>query len=307
MVESPLQPRSYPVSMIQERMSVVVDAILLATDFTPASEKAAAYAKAIAKRFSSTVEIAHVFDPSKVISYEEGILSLPLPERLKNSADYLEILEAEFRDEGFRAHAISLEGHFVGSALLKIAHEKQVDLIVTGTESKHGSIRHMLGSTAEELIRRAKYPVLTVGPKAMVPKAGPLVFRSIVFATDFNAESAKAAMFAISFAEDSGAHLYLCHVVAAHPGDQPDSPTIDIRFQAALATMIPKNSYDWYSPECVLEHGEAAHGILALAERVHADLIVVGPRKATFWLDHVEHGTTPDVLAEATCPVLTVC
>jgi nucleotide-binding universal stress UspA family protein len=49
--------------VLQERVSVSVETILLATDFSPASEKATAYAKALARRFSSTVEIAHVFDP----------------------------------------------------------------------------------------------------------------------------------------------------------------------------------------------------------------------------------------------------
>ena len=56
-----------------------------------------------------------------------------------------------------------------------------------------------------------------------------------------------------------------------------------------------------------VEHGDAAKAILELAERVEADLIVLGARKATFWLTHVVHGLTPDLLAQATCPVMTVC
>jgi nucleotide-binding universal stress UspA family protein len=57
----------------------------------------------------------------------------------------------------------------------------------------------------------------------------------------------------------------------------------------------------------VVEHGEAARTILDLAERVGADLIVLGARKSSFWLTRVERGLTPALLAEATCPVLTVC
>jgi nucleotide-binding universal stress UspA family protein len=57
----------------------------------------------------------------------------------------------------------------------------------------------------------------------------------------------------------------------------------------------------------VVEHGNAAESILELANRVHADLIVLGARNASFWLTHVEHGLTPDLLAEAKCPVMTVC
>lgn len=293
--------------VIQNDVAVGIDKILLATDFSIASEKATAYAKALAERFLSAVEIAHVFDPSKVINYEEAILSLSLPERRQNSNDYLERVQIDFMDAGIKAHTVSPEGHWVGAAILKIAKEDHVDLIVTGTESKNGTERWLLGSTAEEILRRATCPVLTVGPNIASPKPGPLVFESIVFATDFSAESAKAAALALSFAEDSGAHLYFCHVVAPYPEWQREAPKVDLTFLAALEKMVPKSSYDWCSPECVLEHGDAAKGILAVAERVHADLIVLSPRKAAFWLDHVEHGTTPHLLAKATCPVLTVC
>lgn len=293
--------------VIQYDVAVGIDKILLATDFSAASEKAAAYAKALAKLFLAAVEIVHVFDPSKVIGYEEATLILPLSERRQNSNDDLERVQIEFMDAGIKAHTVSSEGHWVGAAILKVAKDDRVDLIVAGTESKNGEERRLLGSIAEEILRRATCPVLTVGPNVALPKAGPLVFKSIVFGTDFSVESAKAAALALSFAQDSGAHLYFCHVAAPYPGWQREAPIVDVMFQAALEKLVPNSSYDWCSPECVLEHGDAAKGILAVAERVHADLIVLGPRKASFWLDHVEHGTTPNLLAKATCPVLTVC
>ncbi len=59
--------------VMEEPVSVSLDKILLATDFSAASERAASYARALARHFSSTVEIAHVFDSSVVSSYEEAI------------------------------------------------------------------------------------------------------------------------------------------------------------------------------------------------------------------------------------------
>ncbi len=38
-----------------------------------------------------------------------------------------------------------------------------------------------------------------------------------------------------------------------------------------------------------------------------ADLIVLGARKSSFWLEYVETGVTPAILAAAKCPVLTIC
>jgi nucleotide-binding universal stress UspA family protein len=289
-----------------QRVSVSLKNILLASDFSSASDTAAAYAKALALNFRSKVEIAHVFDPSVVTSYMEAILGLPVKERQHISSESLERLEHEFANAGIEAETALPEGHRPHATLLRLAAEHDTDLIVAGTHSKWGLERLLVGSTAEELIRNAHCPVLTVGPHARMPADGPLVFRTIVYATDFSAEAAKAAVFALSFAQDSGAHLYFCYVAAAEATPE-ERKARDARFKADLKRMIPESSYEWCTPETVVEHGDAAEGILELAERVHADLIVLGARNASFWLTHIEHGLTPDLLAEATCPVMTVC
>jgi nucleotide-binding universal stress UspA family protein len=138
-----------------------------------------------------------------------------------------------------------------------------------------------------------------VGPHATTPGDAPLVFQNIVYATDFSAEAAKAAVYALSFAQDSGSHLYFCYVLGLQIDAAAKREFVEGAFQSALKRMIPESSYDWCSPKCVVEHGDAAKAILELAERVHADLIVLGARKASFWLTHVERGVTPDLLAQA--------
>ncbi len=293
--------------VIGERVSVSINKILLATDFSSASEKAASYARALARHFSSTVEIAHVFDPSVVTSYEEAIIGLPVNERRRISNENLERLRDDFSASGIDARTISPEGHRPYASLLKAAEEHEVELIVAGTQSKSGLERLILGSTAEQLIRSAKSPVLTVGPNAKDPGDAPLVFQTIIYATDFSSEAAKAAVYALSFAQDSGAHLYFCYVLGLQAATSWRREVLDGAFQTALKRMIPESSYDWCNPECVVEHGDAAQAILELAERVRADLIVLGARKASFWMTHVERGLTPDLLALATCPVMTVC
>jgi nucleotide-binding universal stress UspA family protein len=293
--------------LIEEGVSVSVKKILFATDFSSMSEKAAAYAKALARRFSSTVEIAHVFDPSVVTSYEEAIVGLEANERLRIVSEDLERLRDDLSASGINARITLAEGHRPFATLLKLAKDHEVDLIVAGTESKSGVERLILGSTAEQIIRNAECPVLTVGPHVRIAGDAPLVFQTIVYATDFSAESAKAAVYALSFAQDSAAHLYFCYVLGLQINTTAKREFVDGAFRSALKRKIPESSYDWCRTECVVEHGEAAKAILELAERVHADLIVLGARKASFWLTHVERGVTPDLLAHATCPVMTVC
>jgi len=291
---------------VLQRVSVSVKNILLATDFSPVSEKAACYAKALALNFRSSVEIAHAFDPASVTSHLESVLGKTLAQRRRICNDGLDRLREDFTAAGLETRSCLPEEHPLHTALLKVAEQDDTDLIVAGTHSRSGLERLVLGSVAEQLIRNAVCPVLTVGPHARQPGDGPLVFRSIVYATDFSAKAAKAAVFALSFAQDSGAHLYFCYVAGAGSGAE-ERKFMDSRFKADLKRMIPESSYEWCTPETVVEHGDASKAILELAGQVGADLIVLGARKASFWLTHVEHGLTPDLLAEATCPVMTVC
>ncbi len=291
---------------VLQRVSVSVKNILVATDFSSVSDKATAYAKALALNFRSSVEIAHIFDPSVVTTYVEAILGTPIKERRQLCQEGLDKLQREFIDAGVEVRTTMQESHRPHTALLKVADQHETDLIVAGTHSKWGLERLVLGSTAEELIRNSACPVLTVGPHAKLPPEGPLVFRTIVYATDFSGQAAKAAIFALSFAQDSGAHIYLCHISRTEPGPE-EKVALDARFKTALNRMIPESVFEWCTPETVVRHGDPAENILELARRVDADLIVLGARNSSFWLTHIEHGLTPDLLAEATCPVMTVC
>ena len=143
-----------------------VERILFATDFSAVSNNAASYARALARRFSSSVEIAHVFDPASVKSYEKPIVSRTEEERRRLVEDELEHLREDFSALGINARTVSREGHRASVSLLKIVKEQRIDLIVAGTHSKSGMERLVLGSTAEQLIRSAACPVFTVGPHA---------------------------------------------------------------------------------------------------------------------------------------------
>jgi nucleotide-binding universal stress UspA family protein len=282
-----------------------VERILFATDFSSMSNIAASYAKALARRFSSSVEIAHVFDPASLKSIEEPIVSRTEEERRRLVEDKLEQLRENFSALGIDARTASREGHRASVSLLKIVTEQRIDLIVAGTHSKSGMERRVLGSTAEQLIRSAACPVFTVGPHAKQPP--PLFFERIVYATDFLLEAARAAVYAVSFAEDSGAHLYVCHVLGKQEASRGMGKLPDSAFSSALKHMIPDSSYDWCKPEVVVEHGDAAEAILQLAARVHADLIVLGAHKDWSWLTPEDRGIVPSVWSRAACPILTAC
>jgi nucleotide-binding universal stress UspA family protein len=231
-------------------------------------------------------------------------LSAPALDALRRSAK--EGLEQTASDiPGVKITTKVIEGFLLSSLVLDEAKQSGSDLIVLGTSSKHGLTKLVLGSTAEEIIRNASCPVLTVGPHVAKPADGSLRFRRIVYATDFSSQASRAAQYALLLAHDSEAKLYLCHVI-------PDSETttatnLEATLICSLKEIVPESEHDKCVVECVVAHGNAATGILALAARVNADLIVLGARKSSFWLTYVNTGVTPALLAEANCPILTVC
>jgi nucleotide-binding universal stress UspA family protein len=87
---------------------------------------------------------------------------------------------------------------------------------------------------------------------------------------------------------------------------QFDLKELNARFTGALQRLVPDAAREWCEPECVLEHGFAADGILLLAERVKADLIVIGTRKTSHWFDNFKTGVAFQVISSSRCPVLTI-
>jgi nucleotide-binding universal stress UspA family protein len=286
------------VPVIGERPEISLDRIFVATDFTKQAENAMAFAAALARSHSSALTLVNVIDLS-IISASVNTLVGPAVAVLKETSESL-LKEAVGRLPGLAVQTKLLEEFSPSNALLSIASE--ASLLVMGTTSKHALEKFVVGSVAEQVLRSAPCPVLTVGPKVPRLSSEYLTLHNILFATDFSSQAAKAAPFALAFAEDSVSNLYLCHV---DPKEQTVSTSDS--FLSALERIVPRSAYDWCNPRAVVEHGQADRAILELAENVDADLIVLGARKASFWLEHIHTGLTPALLAEARCPVLTVC
>ena len=75
-----------------------------------------------------------------------------------------------------------------------------------------------------------------------------------------------------------------------------------------MRELVPKNASLQYVPETVLEFGDSAKCILKAASEREADLIVLGARSAkdVIGTTHLPWSTAHQVIAHATCPVLTV-
>ncbi|WP_348268738.1 universal stress protein [Edaphobacter paludis] len=294
-------------AVIGDQVGLTVDRIVLATDFSPSSESATKYAKLLAKRFSSNLTLAHVVDLSMAARSEQAVVGYPIGDMRRASSENLERLLKDLTSDRIRATAQILEAHNPAAAIVGLAEQLKADLIVTGTHARHGLNKAILGSCAEGIFRHASCPVFTVGPKLKAPSAENIAFDRIVFATDFTSSAAEKAAVALAFAQDSMATIYLCHVLKDAGADISEMFELQVKFQSALKKMVPQSTLDWCTPECVVELGEVAPHILGLAKRVGADVIILGARRSSTWFAHLADGVVGHVLANAECPVMTIC
>jgi nucleotide-binding universal stress UspA family protein len=270
--------------------------ILYATDLSFAAERALPYALEIARRYNATIHALHVIQP-------DGYRQIP-PEVSPKLA-----LDAEvFREESKTDLEVQLSGvpHEIifksGSfwpALSDLVKEKHIDLLVFSTHGRSGLQNLLVGSVAEEILRRAPCPVLAVGPAVTVKPRQNAGLNRIVYATDFSAESLAAAPYAISLAQEHRAQLILLHSLE-NGGDVP-------AMLQALHQLVPFGADLRCEPNCVVERGAPPAKILDVAEGHGADLIVLGvhENKASIQ-QHLSGSGLYRIVTKATCPVFIV-
>ena len=147
---------------------LAVNTILHPTDFSERSQYAFWLACSLARDYGARLIVLHVVAAPAVV-YGEGVVVPPNPEELRAAAqEELDRLQAPRAD--VRAERRLAEGDAVEETL-RVAQEANADLIVMGTHGRTGLGRLLMGSVAEQVVRRASCPVLTV--KAPFPDDAP--------------------------------------------------------------------------------------------------------------------------------------
>lgn len=291
--------------VIDNEIGLKLDQIMVATDFTPVSETATSYASALARHCAAKLTVVNVVDLS--VSAQSAIIDIPIDRMRHDSAENVQRVVCDLATDGTKAQGKSLESHNPGSELLQFSEYMKTDLLVIGTHSKRGLEKMILGSFAEGVIHHANCPVFAVGPHVKPPTESGLTFETIVFATDFQHSSVEKAAVALTFAKDSSARIYMCHVLDHTPHNLIDSLDLEFEAEMRLSRLIPAAALEWCDPECLVDYGDVPEHILRLAQRVNASLIVLGARRNSTWRTHLTEGTVGQILSKSTCPVMTIC
>lgn len=280
--------------------------ILLATDFSPASEQALEYAASFARRYGSTIYLTHIIsvDGYPMVSPELAASSLQKMHAKANEG-FRELLKSG-RLLALPYQALIQEGN-LWPAIEETIHKYEIDLLIAATHGV-GTVRKvLLGSGAEEIFRKARVPVLTVGPSAGKEPPYELEFRNILFASDFGRSAEREAEYAFSLAQEHHSRLRLVHVFQ-HPEAYGENVLAMEKESCRnrLRELVPGGTELHCKVDFEVAVGEPVEQILRIAGETKADLIVMGAKARTSLAGNFPHTKAYRVASGAPCPVLTV-
>jgi nucleotide-binding universal stress UspA family protein len=290
--------------------------ILHPTDFSEPAGHAFNLAGSLAHCQGARLIALHVADPLTDPAHPlQG--GLPL-DRLRQRLEQLRL----------EAPGVSVEHRLTSgdpaAEILRTAREPGCALIVMGTQGRKGFGRLLMGSVAEQVVRNAPCPVVTVkspprepAPEAEGPSeaaAQPLTaapIHTVLHPTDFSKPCEEAFRVACALAKDQSARVIVVHVAVGPPiapVHLPVPPPLPEDPRAKLEEMLRR--FQASAPDLPvdyrIEQGDAATRIVDAAQETQCDLIVMGTHGRTGFGRVLMGSVAEQVLRTAPCPVVTV-
>lgn len=277
-------------------------------------------ANRLAQRLGAAIEIVHVTDDT---------LNASMSTKFKTAqAIYLKAIKTKLSNL-VRSFSVPTKTHLlVGDPLKEVLSltedKKTYEMIILGTRGRKGLSRIFLGSVAEEIIRHARIPVMTLGPRA---QKSPSFLRNekvkILIPTLLNSNSVGAEKFGLRLAALLNAEVIFFHSIyeGLHPVLQTafsvpnPPPAIRSFFQESIATAVKqlssrarRASKQGVSATYALDEKcfSASASILKEIDRSKISIVVIGTHGRSMFAGAFFGRTARDVILESSIPVITV-
>jgi nucleotide-binding universal stress UspA family protein len=296
-----------------------LDDILLARDFSAVSDQALRYALDLAARTGARLHLLYA-----EVLHEDPFASSEQP----SPGDDLDRIRDQMRQGGGEGtpdpYDVDVTEAVVrdvaaAPAILNYAENNDVDLLALGTHGRRGVRRVLIGSVAEEVVRRANRPVLTVrGEKdedeELAPEhVHPPMVRRILVPVDFSEHSREALRTAQALSTVYDAEVDLLHVIeeSLHPAFYVGGvrsvmdvdPDLESKARDELAKLADTVGLD--DPGLYVAKGRASAEIIDFAGAHAIDLVAMSTHGQT-GLEHFLLGSVSEkVVRHVRCPVLT--
>jgi nucleotide-binding universal stress UspA family protein len=269
--------------------------ILVPTDFSDCAGVAVDMAMQLAKKAKAEVHFLHtMYTPVEWVKLPlEKELQYPeIKASIGHAKDELNKLEKRADKLGVKASSF-LVFDSGREEIEKHAKPAKYDLLVMGSHGVKG-VKEIVGSNTQKVLRYSKVPVLVVKGKTK-----SFEFKTLLFASDFSAESHKSFKSVLSFAAFLGAKIHLLYVNVPHMFKETQE--ID-QLMAAFVKKYPKvklnvATYNAYSED---------RGIRRYAEVIGADFIALGTHGKSGFTQLFTPSIAETVANHATKSVLSV-
>ncbi len=286
------------------------------------SEAVRRYAVQMAKKLGTSIDLLHV---DSLLVYPVDTSQYPTLFE-KHSAATRRLLDKTAKQLKVPCRALFVEGQPVPKILeLLSSGDTGYEMVVLGTHGRKGIGRVILGSTAEEIIRNARVPAMTIGPEAQakakdVKADAPL---KILVSTVLGANSIRAEQYAMWLAQRTQAEVTILHSLreAFHPVIQTAlaTPTGAKRLRAvveearadALSKLQDRVGYferNGVRAQAKLEEksDRAAEGILGEAKRGKYTHLITGTHGRNLLTGAFFGSTARKLILGSPIPVITV-
>jgi nucleotide-binding universal stress UspA family protein len=224
---------------------------------------------------------------------------------------------ADLPGEGSVSYRIAPVMGRAAEPLSRWASEEKADLILVGTHGRHGLARLWHGSVARDLLHVSRVPVLCAPAAGQDPPAATIPEWSVVVAaSDLSRTGARAVAQAYAAVAPGGrVELLFVHErpmpspsYVYEPGGPELAGEERAHVEAELRKLVPEGAARrGVSTEVVIgEARTAGEGILQHAERVSADLVVIGAHGRTGSVARLMGSAAEAVLRGSRRPVLMV-
>lgn len=286
--------------------------VLIPTDGSEGSEAAVSYGLDLARTGEATVHTLYVVDTRFL---PEG-LSPEAETELRSRAEEEGRAATKTIQQRAADHGLATESEIPTGIpyreIISYAKDHEIGLIVMATLGEAGPEFGHLGSTTERVITLADVPVLAVHPGADGEMPDRYTaYDHVVIPTDGSDLAEKAATRALDLAEQYGADVSIIYVIDTTTFDYLDAPRSVVGLlkeggNNAVETIANRARERNLPVTADVLRGLPGEEILAYADGIGADLLVMGTRGRGAGPDRLLGSTTARVIRGTETPVLTV-
>jgi len=271
-----------------------IESVVLATDFTPASERAFAHALAVALLRRASLTVLHVGadagpDWSGFPAVRKTLARWGLLESGSARSDV-------FAKLGVQVQKLAIDSRLPALAISSYLDREPSDLLVVATEGREGLPRWLRGSVAEAAACWSRTMTLFVPNDAQ---------RGFVAAADGNL-TLQNVLIPVDEAPDPSAAIEFARRAAEVAGGDGEKTTITLLHVGASAPRVRADDGPGWAFKRASRTGDAVEEIVKAADALRAELIVMPTEGRHGVFDTLRGSTTERVLRRAACPLLAV-